>query len=219
MGQLTKSDYTFLLRRLHSLTGIVPIGGFLLFHFFENASARHGADSFNKTVEEIGRMPYLVVLEWLALLLPIAFHSIYGLYITSSAKPNIVKHTYGRNFAYLMQRVTGILGFFYLGYHIITTRMWALFVKGSDITYADMHTKLQSPLALCIYIVGIISLTYHFSNGIWSFSVTWGIVKTESGQKKLAIATNLFFIILCTVGLDILSAFIFDKSILSHLGI
>jgi succinate dehydrogenase / fumarate reductase cytochrome b subunit len=29
--------YSFVLRRLHSLTGIVPIGAFLLEHFFSNA--------------------------------------------------------------------------------------------------------------------------------------------------------------------------------------
>jgi len=34
---------SFLLRRLHSLTGIVPIGAFLLEHFLSNAEAFKGA--------------------------------------------------------------------------------------------------------------------------------------------------------------------------------
>ena len=34
---------SFLLRRLHSLTGIVPIGAFLIEHFISNSEATKGA--------------------------------------------------------------------------------------------------------------------------------------------------------------------------------
>lgn len=212
--RLTKSDFQFILRRLHSLTGIVPMGAFLLFHFFENASARHGAEAFNETVVKISSMPYLYVLEWGALLIPILFHSIYGVFITATAKPNVVREPHSRNWAYLMQRISGIIAFGYIFFHVITTRMWALFVKGEEITFQDMADKLSQPYQLVIYIIGIIAVTYHFSNGIWSFSITWGLVKSDAGQKRLAIATTLLFFILAAVGIDILSAFILKQSLL-----
>ena len=33
----------WILRRLHSLTGLVPIGAFLFFHIFENSYVVHGS--------------------------------------------------------------------------------------------------------------------------------------------------------------------------------
>jgi len=36
---------SFLLRRLHSLSGIFPIGAFLVEHFFSNAFAVNGANA------------------------------------------------------------------------------------------------------------------------------------------------------------------------------
>lgn len=218
MTSINKAELSFLLRRLHSLTGIIPIGGFLLFHFFENSSARQGAIAFNETVEKISEMPYLYILEWAGLLIPILFHSIYGIYITKSAKPNIVRESHGRNFAYLMQRVTGVVAFAYIAYHIITTRAWALFVKNDHITFSDMSADLNIWWKLMIYVIGILAVTFHFSNGIWSFSITWGLVRTEAGQKRLAMLSMIMFFVLAVVGLDIISAFIIDHGILSHLG-
>ena len=209
-----KAETQFILRRLHSLTGIVPIGGFLLFHFFENASARRGPEAFNETVEKISSMPYLYVLEWGMLLIPILFHSIYGVFITASAKPNLVREPHARNWAYLMQRISGIIAFAYIFFHVITTRMWALFIKGGDITFHDMQEKLSQPYQLVIYIIGIIAVTYHFANGIWSFSITWGLVKSQAGQKRLAVISFFIFLALAVVGIDIVSAFVLKESLL-----
>jgi succinate dehydrogenase / fumarate reductase cytochrome b subunit len=219
MTALSEADRSFILRRLHSLTGIVPIGGFLLFHLFENASARHGAEAFNATVEKIADMPYVMAMEWAVLLLPILFHAIYGLVITRSSRPNVVSNSYPRNFAYLMQRITGIIAFVYITYHVVSTRFWALFVAHRNITYADMAMKLSNPAVFALYVLGIVSVIYHFSNGLWSFSVTWGLVRTDVGQKRLACMTMVLFALLSVVGIDILSAFVLQKSVLSHFGI
>lgn len=218
MSTLTADERHFLLRRIHSLTGIVPLGGFLLYHFFANASARHGEAAFNETVKKISEMPYLYAVEIGLLLIPILFHSIYGLFITTSARPNVVHYPYGRNWSYTLQRVTGILAFFYLIYHVATTRVWSLFVKGSSYSFADMAASLSSTTVLAIYVVGIVASTFHLANGIWSFSITWGIVTSPVAQKRLACATNVFFVILCIVGLDILSAFKLDGGFIAAIG-
>lgn len=219
MAALSSADRSFLLRRLHSLTGIVPLGGFLCFHFFENASARRGAAAFDETVHKIASMPYLMVAEWLLLLLPLIFHAAYGIYITRASRPVVATYTHARNFAYIAQRITGIIALFYIAYHVTTTRFWALFVKGSEITFADMATKLSVPWVFLGYAIGIVSVVYHFANGLWSFSITWGLVRTDEGQKRLARLSVLVFIGLSVVGLDILSAFVLERSFLSFFGI
>jgi succinate dehydrogenase / fumarate reductase cytochrome b subunit len=75
------------------------------------------------------------------------------------------------------------------------------------------------PWVFALYIAGIISVVYHFSNGLWSFSITWGLVRSDVGQKRLACVSMAIFAILSIVGIDILSAFVFKQSILTSLGI
>ncbi len=212
-------ETSFLLRRIHSLTGIIPLGAFLLFHFFENASVRHGAEAFNEVVIKISSMPYIYAIEVGGLLLPILFHAVYGLFIRTPSKPNVVRYGFWRNWAYFLQRLTGVIAFAFIFYHIITTRGWALFVKGEHLTYADMHAQLSDPSLLLFYALGIVAVTFHFANGLWSFAITWGLVTTEAAQKRLGILTLFIFVILAVVGLDIAWTFSTEKSFLAILGL
>jgi succinate dehydrogenase / fumarate reductase cytochrome b subunit len=217
MAALTKDELNFLLRRLHSLSGIIPIGGFLLFHFFENASARHGAEAFNQAVLKISEMPYIYVMEVLVLAVPILFHGIYGLFISGTSRPNVANYPYERNIAYFLQRASGVIAFAYIIFHVSTTRIWSLFVKGDHITFADMSLQLSNPVVLIFYVLGILSITYHFSNGIWSFSVTWGLVTSGDAQRRLSRACMGMFFVLALVGLDIVFSFRIGHSFMASL--
>jgi len=73
--------HSFLLRRLHSLTGIVPVGLFLIEHFISNAFAVNGPAAYTKQVEFLTSFPFVVALELFGIWLPILFHSLYGFYI------------------------------------------------------------------------------------------------------------------------------------------
>ena len=55
--------YSFWLRRLHSLSGIVPIGAFLIEHFISNAFATRGPAAYTKQVELLSSFPFVVGLE------------------------------------------------------------------------------------------------------------------------------------------------------------
>lgn len=218
MTALSIDDRHFLLRRLHSLAGIIPLGGFLLFHFFENAAARNGAQAFNKTVAAISQLPYLYSVEILLLLLPLFFHGAYGLLITAPSRPNVLNYSFARNWAYFLQRASGVLAFLYIGYHSISTRGWAVFVKGADFSFADMQAHLASPMVLAFYIAGILATCYHFTNGLWGFAITWGIIISYEAQEKFALVCTVLFFLLSIAGLDILSAFVLHEPALSQAG-
>jgi len=49
MSTPQKPDH-FLIRRVHSLLGLVPIGLFLIFHMFLNLSARGGPEMYDKVI-------------------------------------------------------------------------------------------------------------------------------------------------------------------------
>ena len=119
-------DQHFLLRRLHSLTGIFPIGVFLLEHFYTNAKAQYGAEAFNKAERDLWGIPYLWVAEILLIALPILFHGIYGFIITyqgDTFRPAPGYQARYRSVAYLLQRVTGVVVFVFIGYHVWHTRL------------------------------------------------------------------------------------------------
>src|SRR5215204_6980306 len=103
-----KFSRTFLLRKLHQLTGIVPLGVFFFVHMFTNSKAMNGEASFEKAVQDIHDIPFLLFLEIFGIFLPLIFHSVYGVIISSEARSNVFTYSYGRNWFYFFQRVTGI---------------------------------------------------------------------------------------------------------------
>ena len=77
----------FLFRRLHSLSGVIPIGVFLLFHLTTNSSIVWGAvnkgehegvhagvATFQHEVNFIHSLPALILIEVFGLWLPLLFH-------------------------------------------------------------------------------------------------------------------------------------------------
>src|SRR3954452_4675430 len=69
---------SFLLRRLHSLSGIVPVGAFLIEHFISNAFATNGPAAYTKQVELLSGFPFVFFLELFFIWIPIAYHGLYG---------------------------------------------------------------------------------------------------------------------------------------------
>jgi succinate dehydrogenase / fumarate reductase cytochrome b subunit len=143
---LVRND--FVLRRLHSLAGIVPIGMFLIIHLITNSSIvwgkaglrGHGAVEgwrdggvyyFQKEVSWINdQIPHLLLLE-LTLWISIAFHSIYGLYIAKTGKSNVKQYEYRDNWRYSLQRISGYVGILFIFYHVATLRWgWTWLVPG-----------------------------------------------------------------------------------------
>src|SRR6188768_901128 len=117
-----KFSTTFLLRKLHQLTGIVPLGAFFLVHMWTNSTALNGQKSFNEHVQTIHDMPYLLFIEIFGIFVPLLFHSIYGVLISGEARINNFSYNYGRNWFYTLQRVTGAFLFFFILFHVLNLR-------------------------------------------------------------------------------------------------
>ncbi|HKM48705.1 MAG TPA: hypothetical protein VJX69_14025, partial [Terriglobales bacterium] len=80
---------SFLLRRLHSLSGVVPIGAFLLEHFISNAEAFKGPIAYGKQVEFLNSLPFVLGLEICFIWIPILYHGLYGVYIWYQGDSNV----------------------------------------------------------------------------------------------------------------------------------
>src|SRR5205814_10179267 len=113
---------TFVLRKLHQLTGIMPLGFFLLEHFYTNSKALTGAADFNNAVKDLQSIPYILFVEIGGIFIPLIYHAVYGLVITAEARPNNLAYPYPRNWFYLIQRITGVIIFFFIAYHVLNFR-------------------------------------------------------------------------------------------------
>jgi succinate dehydrogenase / fumarate reductase, cytochrome b subunit len=205
MGSAGVDSY-FILRRAHSLLGIVPLGAFLLEHFFSNSTAFSGAAAFNKLVEDLMNIPLIVFIEIFVIGLPLLFHAVLGLIISYTAKNNMLQYKYRRNWAFFLQRLTGVLALVYIVVHVYETRISAA-LDGRIITFADMQLLLSPTWVKAFYIVGILSIAYHFSNGLATSAITWGITVSRRSQLVMSNLMWGFFVALSVWGISILYAF------------
>src|SRR5262249_6567922 len=115
---LDKHRRAFLLRKLHSLSGVVPVGAFLLFHLWTNAKATQGQEPFHAAVRDISHTPFVAAVAFGFILLPLAFHTLYGVWIALNGKPNVGRYAYSRNWMYTLQRVSGLIAAVFIVLHL-----------------------------------------------------------------------------------------------------
>ena len=178
--------YSFLLRRLHSLSGIVPVGLFLIEHFLSNAFATRGPGAYTKEVAFLNSFPFVVALELFGIWLPILFHSLYGFYIWYRGKSNLNEYPWSGNWMYSAQRWTGALAFFYMAWHTWHVRFHGVRL----LTYPGaafgkvQNEMIGHPLAVAFYAVGIFCASWHFGYGLWLFAAKWGIFQGPMAQRR-----------------------------------
>lgn len=188
------SHPTFYLRRLHSISGIAPIGIFLLEHIITIATILGGAKSFDDAVARLAAIPHeiLLFMEIFFIAIPLLFHGIYGAYIALQAKNNPQQYGYARNWQFYLQRMTAWYTALYLLYHVFYLRIFMKGMNGATIDSALMADHLSNPLIFVAYAIGVIAAVFHFCNGLTTFTMTWGIAKGSNAQA---------FINKCALGL------------------
>jgi succinate dehydrogenase / fumarate reductase cytochrome b subunit len=175
----TRPDTSYLLRKLHSLTGVVPVGAFLAEHFWSNSTALVGVRQYNQTSETLQAIPFRIFVEWILIFLPILYHGGYGVYIWLRGQSNVSQYPWVKNWLYTAQRYTGLLAFAYIGWHLYTER-W---VTHGRSTYQDVALQMQNPWALSFMIVGVLASSFHLGVGIWNFLCKWGLAATVRAQR------------------------------------
>jgi succinate dehydrogenase / fumarate reductase cytochrome b subunit len=197
---------TFVLRRLHSLAGIIPVGVFLIEHLYLNSYALKGPAAYNKVVGTMQGIPYLIPIELLLILLPLSFHGIYGLWITWSSSANLSSYPYFRNWMYYCQRVAGIITFLFVCYHFYTLRLQAV-LFGTEVSFQRVVSQLHNPAVFVLYVVGTLAAIYHFSNGLFTFCITWGLTVGPRSQRVAGIVFSIAFVAIAVLGMNSLVAF------------
>lgn len=215
---------TFILRKLHQLTGIVPLGAFLLEHFYTNSKALAGPEHFNDAVRDLQSIPYILFIETGVVFVPLVYHAVYGLVITWESRPNNLAYPYPRNWFYLIQRVTGVILFFFVLFHVLNFRFGLLpglntvsVAHSPDQAFDIVAREFRMLPIFIVYVVGVTATVWHFANGIWLFLVDWGITIGGRAQRLTGYACLAFGALLLTVGLNALVSFIRPGGLLGGL--
>lgn len=227
----------FLLRRLHSLTGIVPVGLFLIAHLITNSTIVWGAmnkragdtafdrrvGTFQEEVSFINGLPFLLLIE-IGLWLSIAFHAVLGVYYATTGQSNARQYGYWGNIRYSLQRLTGYIAIIYIFYHVATLRWgWSFLIPGG-VEWSHHYAASTTAAALqgsaagltaagiaisAFYFVGVTASVFHFANGLWTSAITWGITISAGAQRRWAYACAGLGVALMAAAWSSVAAFMF----------
>jgi succinate dehydrogenase / fumarate reductase cytochrome b subunit len=194
--------YSFWLRRLHSLSGIIPVGAFLFEHILiSNATTISGPAAYARQVRFLASLPLVLLLELFGIWLPILFHGLYGFYIWYRGEANVGAYPWTGNWMYTAQRWTGGIAFAYILWHT-----WTMRFTGIDLhqypgaSFGKVQAELNSPFLLAFYVVGLVCASWHFAYGIWLFAAKWGITAGEKARQRFLVVCLGFFVVLSAVG-------------------
>jgi succinate dehydrogenase / fumarate reductase cytochrome b subunit len=180
------------------LLGVIPLSLFFVEHLVTNFSAVEGGkEAFNGAVAFLNSLPLVIVLETFLIWLPLFYHGVYGLYIAYQAKPNVGRYGNERNWRYTLQRVSGVITFVFVIWHVWETRVQ---VALGHVTHEQLggviHDIVMNPVTFILYLISVVAASYHFANGLWSFLVSWGITVGPRAQRVSSyVCMSLFAII------------------------
>ncbi len=200
---------SFWLRRLHSLTGIIPVGAFLFEHILiSNASAIGGPSAYARQVRFLASLPLVTALELFGIWLPILFHGLYGFYIWFRGDGNVSEYPWTGNWMYTLQRWTGGIAFAYIVWHTYTLRFTGIDLhEYAGASFGRVQAEVFQPGLFIFYVIGLVAASWHFAYGIWLFAAKWGLTTGEKARQRFLVVCIAFFFVLSGVGLASLTKF------------
>lgn len=196
----------FFWHKLHSLTGVIPIGFYMIQHLTLNSFSVAGPEKFNGVIAFFESVPkhLLLVLEVFVLGIPILFHGVYGLFISSRADFNVARGAYPwrENWMFTMQRISGIALFLLLIAHVATTTINSKINGPEVIQWQAWHDKLTSYgyVILIVYMIGVLLASYHLCYGLWNFCIRWGITISGRSQRAMQQVSAVAFVAVTLLG-------------------
>lgn len=210
----------FLVRRLHSLSGLVPVGAYMCVHLLTNATVLDSPATFQKNVFNIHSLGKLLpLIEWGFIFIPLLFHALVGIVIMQSGVSNTNSYRTSSNRRYALQRGSGMIAFFFIMWHVFHMHGWFHFdawiqnvanrLGGAQFSPYNAASSAgaaiqASMLVQILYAVGILACVFHLANGLWTMGITWGVWVSPAAQKRANYFCAAFGLGLAAVGLSAL---------------
>ncbi len=192
----------FWLKRLHSLTGLVPLGAFILEHLFSNSAILRGPDAYAEVIGGLWKLPYVLILEVGFIFIPIAFHLLLGLWMTWQGVWNYAQYREQRNLFFVLQRITGLYLAAFVTVHVLEVRFAGIHEAAGF--FPHMQKEMAEPLEFLFYLGGMMAVSFHFANGIWLGLVRWGVTVGPRAQRVAGMACAGFGVVFFLAWLNIM---------------
>ena len=213
------AKHEFLIRRLHSLSGLIPVGAYMVVHLITNASVLDSPATYQRAVYQIHSLGSLLpIVEWGFIFLPILFHAVIGVVIIRGGLPNSGHYGLEKNIRYTLQRATGMIAFVFIVWHVF--HMHGIFhfeawlegvaapLGGANFkpfnAASTLGAAMSGFLVPLLYAIGVLSCVFHLANGLWTMGITWGIWVSPAAQRRADIACTVFGIGLAVVSMGAL---------------
>ena len=192
-------DFYFINRRIHSLTGIVPVGIFLVYHLYLQLYLHSGPEIYNREINSFYDSPLAIWILIFVVYVPLFFHAFLGIKLIFEARVQ-TSYSYFSHLLYWLQRISGVGVLLFVIAHVWNTKFgpwlagtWGTHFEHLSEGFADPQSGI---ITKTVYILGVLGAIFHFSNGINTFCMTWGIALTPRSQKRVLIFSILIFLIL-----------------------
>lgn len=195
---------TATLRKVHSFSGLVPLGAYLLFHAHEQLAIRGGRDAL---IARLDRTTH-AGLEILCVLVPLAFHAALGVYL---ARERDARHYPSPRF-WSLQVMTGALSGLFLLLHVAT--IWGTRVSQGRpaAAYGAMHAYVGTLPAAAVYLIGLTAVCAHFAQGLSAAALRWG--PPHLSAKRTRIACVALGVVIWGLLVDALMAYVTGSALL-----
>ncbi len=177
------------MRKLFSLSGVVPLGAFLVLHLWTTAALLTSNGTYERQVGVLhGGGTFVFALEVLFILLPLAFHGLYGIAIALQRRPTA--HAYESDVMLSLERISGLVVLLFIIAHLRATMVpaWSgqLMVGSYSTRLVEQLSTLDSgiPFTALGYLVGLAATVFHLVNGLSSFCITWGYVQGPRAARR-----------------------------------
>ncbi len=161
----------------------LPLGIFFCFHMVANYTFTWSVPAYDAFSHFLETMPYKDLLEITVIFAPLVVHALIGIYIVATGSCNVGSYRYMRNWRYLFQRITGVIAFAFLLWHVIGLKWGVSLLPDGGSTFELVRSVVANPWGLAAFVIGVYSCLYHFVNGLWTFCITWGITITPRSQQ------------------------------------
>jgi succinate dehydrogenase / fumarate reductase cytochrome b subunit len=187
---------------------VVPVGAFLISHLVVNATAIQGEASFHRAAAAIGRLPLLLVWEWVGIALPMFAHVAIGIVLGTTSQAAEDRRGFGSRAALLAQRISGFVLLVYVVFHVWGIRLSpARAADGADL-FALTRDTLAHPGVLAYHAAGVLAAAWHFGNGVAPLFGPWGWDRGPGARRRASRVGMAAFVVLALLGFNALLAFV-----------
>jgi succinate dehydrogenase / fumarate reductase, cytochrome b subunit len=186
--------------RLGSLLAVVPLSIWVVNHLWDNLAAFTGAQAWQTAVTEY-KHPVAQAFTFLLVMLPLLFHTGWGIVRLFSFKPNNLAYPYYGNAKYLLQRLAAIGVLFFLGAHLWLAFLQPRLIHGGAEPFALIAYEMRWHLpTLLVYTLGVLGTAYHLANGLQGFAMGWGLLASERSMRRFESWSIGIFLVLLAMG-------------------